>query len=190
MDRLVKGILCIMQVENHVDEEDLEIYHFGIECILLKLMHIVSYLLIGIFMKELLSLLVSASILIPLRRKAGGYHAKTRIGCYIFSCCIVVLLCLLNKIMMAPVAGAIGMIAADILILLFAPVENVNRVLEPDEKSLFRRQAIGLLVMANVIVSIIFIINKHLFLAYWLENGVISTGLLIFLGLNDWNIYE
>ncbi len=86
MDRVVKSILIKMQTGKLVDEEEIEIYQFGIECMLLKVVHIVSYLLIGICMRELLSLLVSGSILIPLRRKAGGFHAKTRMGCYIFSC--------------------------------------------------------------------------------------------------------
>ncbi|MDE6432675.1 MAG: accessory gene regulator B family protein [Lachnospiraceae bacterium] len=179
MDRLVKGILIKMQTEEFVVEEDVEIYQFGLECILLKLIHIASYLLISICMGELLSLLISGSILIPLRRKTGGYHAKTRMGCYIFSCCVVFLLCLLNKTAKAPTAGIIGMVVADILILMFAPVENENRVLESDEKILFRKQAIGLLVLSNVMVLAILLIHKYLFVAYCLEKGVIFTGVLV-----------
>lgn len=183
MDKLVKGILLKMQTEKFVDGEDVEIYQFGLECMLLKLVHVASYLFIGICMGELLSLLVSGSILIPLRRKVGGFHAKTRIGCYIFSCCVVFLLCLLNKVVITYVAGIIGMVIADILILLFAPVENENRMLDLDEKILFRKQAIGLLVLANVVISTIFLIHKYLFIAYWLESGVIFTGVLLILGI-------
>ncbi len=183
MDRLVRGILHKIQTEELVDKEDIEIYQFGLECMLLKLIHIVSYLLIGICMGEVFSLIVSGSILIPLRRKAGGYHAKTRLGCYIFSCIVVFLLCLFNKVTIAPIAGIIGMVVADILILLFAPVENENRVLEPDEKILFRKQAIGLLVSANIVVLVILLIHKSLFIAYWLEKGVIFTGVLLVFGI-------
>lgn len=50
----------------------------------LKLLHYISYLIIGIALDSLLSLFVSACIFIPLRTKAGGYHANTRIGCYFF----------------------------------------------------------------------------------------------------------
>lgn len=172
-----------MQTEKLVDEEDVDIYQFGIECMLLKVIHIATYLLIGICMEELLSLLVSGSILISLRRKAGGYHAKTRMGCYIFSCCVVFLLCLFNKTAMTSVDGIIGMIVADILILLFAPVENENRMLELDEKILFRKQEIRLLALINVVVSAIFLLNKYLFVAYWLEKGVIFAGVILVLGV-------
>ena len=183
MDRLVNCILFKMQSEKLVDEEDIEIYQFGLECILLKLIHIISYLLIGICMGDVFSLLVSGSILIPLRRKTGGYHAKTRVGCYIFSCCVVLLLCLFNKAEMALMVRTAGMIVADILILLLTPMENENRVLELDEKILFRKQAIVLLALVNVVVVIIFLIQKYLFLAYWLENGVLFTGGLLALGV-------
>lgn len=179
MDRLVNCILFKMQSEKLVDEEDIEIYQFGLECILLKLIHIISYLLIGICMGDVFSLLVSGSILIPLRRKTGGYHAKTRVGCYIFSCCVVLLLCLFNKAEMALMVRTAGMIVADILILLLTPMENENRVLELDEKILFRKQAIVLLALVNVVVVIIFLIQKYLFLAYWLENGVLFTGVMV-----------
>ena len=76
-----------------------------------------------------------------------------------------------------------GMILAEILIFHFAPVENENRMLELQEKMLFRKQAIQLLITVNVIISIIFLIHKYLFLAYWLEKGVIFTGILLVLGL-------
>ena len=52
--------------------------------------------------------------------------------------------------------GIMGMILAEILIFHFAPVENENRMLELQEKMLFRKQAIQLLITVNVIISIIF----------------------------------
>lgn len=71
-------------LESCISKDDLEIYSFGLECMFLKLLHYISYLIIGIALDSLLSLFVSACILIPLRTKAGGYHANTRIGCYFF----------------------------------------------------------------------------------------------------------
>lgn len=183
MNRLVRGILIKIQTERFVGKEDIEIYQFGLECMLLKAVHMISYLLIGICMGELPSLLVSGGVLISLRRKAGGYHAKTRIGCYMFSCCVVFLLCLTNKIGLKPIVGIIGMVVVNILIVLYAPVENENRALEPEEKILFRKQAIGLLVVTNVIILTILLIHKYLFVAYWLEKGVVFAGILLMLGV-------
>lgn len=183
MDKLVKIILLKLQDEDFVDEENVEIYRFGLECMLLKAVHIVSYLLIGFCMRELLSLVVSGSILILLRRKTGGYHAKTKAGCYIFSCATVVMLCMFNKTPIMPMVGIIGVIVADILIVLYAPIENENRRLEVGEKNYFRRQAIGYLVVVNVMVAVILLIKKCLIVAYWMESGLIFSGVLLALAV-------
>lgn len=84
MNYIIRVILECSISESCISEDDLEIYNFGLECMFLKLLHYISYLIIGIALDSLLSLFVSACIFIPLRTKAGGYHANTRIGCYFF----------------------------------------------------------------------------------------------------------
>lgn len=183
MDWFIEKASKQLETRHLVNKSDLEVYCFGLECALLKMVHIMSYFLIGLCMGELLSLIVSGCVLILLRRKTGGYHAKTRIGCYIFSCSMVVILCFLNKFPILPIIDIMGVIITDVLIILFAPIENENRELEVDEKILFRKQAIGYLVVVNIIVVIIILINKYSFITIWLENGLILTGVLLVLGI-------
>ncbi len=183
MDWFTANILRQLEIKKCIGENDLEVYRFGLECILLKALHIISYLLIGLWTGEILSLMTSATVLIPIRRKSGGYHAKTRMGCYIFSCCTVFLLSLCNKITFYFVFSIAGLTVADTLILLFAPVENENRELEVDERLLFGRQARRMLVIANSVIAVIYLTGKSLFLAHWLSNGVIFAGMLLFMGM-------
>lgn len=182
MDRLVKCILLRMQTENLVDGENAEIYQFGLECMLLKVVHVTSYLVIGLCMGELLSLAVSGSILIALRRKAGGYHAKTRIGCYIFSCVTVALLCLLNKILTMPAIGIAGAIVADALVLWLAPAGNENRELDAVDRALFRKQAICRVAAVNAMLAAMLLFSRYACVAHWVENGLIFAGILLLLG--------
>ncbi len=183
MNWVIEKLLKQLELRNLIKRSDSEIYSFGLECVLLKILHISSYALIGLCMGELVSLLVSAIALIPLRKKAGGYHAKTRTGCYIFSCGSVFLLCLINRITSISLLSILEIFAADILILLFAPVENENRTLESNEKLFFRKQARNLLIIVNGIIAIICMIDKCLFLACWLGNGIILAGMLLLLGV-------
>ncbi len=183
MDKITQKILKQLQTKNLIKKDDLQIYSFGLECLFLKIIHILSYLLIGLCMKELLSLLISGSVLIPLRRKAGGYHAKTRSGCYVFSCCVVFLLCLTNKTTAIPLIIYGELLITDILILLFAPVENENRKLNLDEQNLFRKQAIKLLFIVNAIIIAICLLDNYLFLAHWSKNGIIFAGGLLLMGI-------
>ncbi len=183
MDKIIQKILQQLETRSFVKQDDLELYGFGIECLLLKIIHIISYVLIGLCMKELLSLLISGAVLIPLRRKTGGYHAKTRTRCYVFSCCVVFLLCLANKTTVIPFISYGGILVTNILILLVAPIENENRKLDPDELALFRRQARKLLFILNTVIIAIYLLDKYLFLAHWLENGMIFAGGLLIIGI-------
>lgn len=183
MDWIIRELLIQLEKRHIVNKEDLEIYGFGLECTILKFLHLLSYLFIGICMGEILSLAVSGSVLILLRQKAGGVHAGTRLGCYIYSCTIVILLCLLNKAPFIPIYSIIGVIVADLLIILFAPLENENRELDADEKKVFRKQVIGYLIVVNMIIAIFLVVNKYLFVAYWMCNGLIFTGALLVLGV-------
>ena len=70
-----------------INEKEADLYQFGIECLVLKLIHCISYLCIAACFQMVPQLIVIGCVLIPLRRNAGGYHAKTKMGCYIFSCC-------------------------------------------------------------------------------------------------------
>lgn len=183
MEWVIEKALNQLEQRGLVKQTELEIYQFGLECALLKLVHVISYLIIGICTKEVLSLFISACVLIPLRRKSGGYHAKTRKGCYIFSCCTVFLLCLMNKTKIPVIFGAIGMLITNVLILCFAPVENDNRKLSADEKVTFHRQAAVLLVIVNSVIIISFISGKYLTIAYWFRNGLIFVGVLLLIGI-------
>lgn len=183
MDEFIKHILYRLWSEKYIDSENVEIYQFGLECMLLKVIHFTSYLFIGLFMGEFLSLIVSGSVLMLLRRSTGGYHAKTKTGCYVFSCSVVALLCFTNKISMPLIVGLIGTAMADTLILWFAPIENGNRKLDQDEKIYFRKRAMRYLLLINTMMGFLFFIDQYLFIAYWLEIGLIFAGGLFAIGL-------
>lgn len=183
MDWLIGKILKQLESENYVEKDELEIYAFGLECTLLKLVHMVSYILIGLCMDSFLSLVVSGSVLISIRRKAGGYHAKTRLGCYMFSCGIVFLLCLVNRLSVSYHLSICEIVVTDILILFLAPVENENRKLEPNEKVLFQRQVRCRLVIINGMIAVLGLAGLNSVFAYCLGNGVVFAGVLLVLGV-------
>ena len=184
MKQIIKYLMEQIELSNIVEKDDLEIYRFGLECALLKLIHIVSYLIIGICMKSLISLLISGIVLIALRRRTGGFHCNTPKSCYFFSCGIVVSLCLLNRISATPIIIIFKMIMTDIIVFCMAPLENVNHRLKPEKKSAYRKRAIVYLTSINVLVAIIMMIHKVyscLFLVNWISNGLFFVGMLLFL---------
>lgn len=90
MDKLLKNVLSCMRTKGLLDKNEEDVYRFGLECLLLEVVHYLSYIVIGFAMRMIIPMIVTAMVLIPLRRKSGGFHARTRSGCYLFSCSIVV----------------------------------------------------------------------------------------------------
>lgn len=167
MDKLLKNVLSCMRTKGLLDENEEDVYRFGLECLLLEVVHYLSYIVIGFAMRMIMPMIVTAMVLIPLRRKSGGFHARTRSGCYLFSCSIVVAVCLLDKIIFPLWLCTITT---------FAPIENENRTLDQEEQKKFRKQALIILVLADM--AIIISHKIHIEVCQWLLNGMIVAALL------------
>lgn len=176
MIALLRKIIVCMKSKGIISESEEDVYYFGLECLFIKLIHYSSYILIGAFLRMLIPMLISAMVLIPLRRKSGGFHARTRSGCYLFSCIIVLVVCLLDDIIF-PVWLCITIIfGANVIILAFAPIENENRTLDHEERKKFRKQALIVLALADV--AIIISHKNHIEVCQWLLNGMMVAALL------------
>ena len=80
MDKLLKNVLSCMRTKGLLDGNEEDVYRFGLECLLLEVVHYLSYIVIGFAMRMIMPMIVTAMVLIPLRRKSGGFHARTRSG--------------------------------------------------------------------------------------------------------------
>ena len=181
MNSLIQHILFRMKTEELVNDEDEDVYRFGLECLLLKMIHYLSYIFIGFSLHMTVPMLVSVMLLMGLKSKTGGYHAKTRLGCYFFSCFIVFLICLLNKVEYPAWLFALAVFSANFIIWRFAPVENANRDLDKLEIKDFRRQALFMLCVVDVAVIATTAI-KSFAISQWLLNGLLVEAALIVVG--------
>lgn len=180
MDKLLENILFCMKSRGLVDENEEDVYRFGLECLFLKVVHYLSYVVISIILQMTIPMLVSAMVLMPLRRKSGGFHARTRTGCYLFSCTIVVLVCLLNKIIFPLWISVLTLVLSNVIEVAFAPVENENRLLDKTERKVFRRQALSILVIEDVAIIISSIADWTI--CQCLLKGVVIAAQLTLLG--------
>lgn len=180
MDRLLKNILSRMREKGLLEESEEDVYLFGLECLLLEVVHYLSYIIIAFTMGMTIPMIVTAMVLIPLRRKSGGFHARTRSGCYLFSCFVVVVVCLLDKVVFPLWLGAVTIFGANVIIFAFAPIENENRILDYNEKKKFRKQALMILGLADVAVITLYQNNTEI--CQWLLNGMMVAALLNLFG--------
>ena len=159
-DRILSQLIKL----NMIDSEDEEIYRFGLEGLSLKLIHYTSYLVIAFLAHEMMRFLIFFAAFLVLRKNAGGYHAKTKAGCYISSCLtvsgIVVCFNLIDNFEIFLSGANILMILADLCIFIFAPVGNRTRVLEQEELMVFKKRSCEFLIFENLLVILLVAIGQ------------------------------
>lgn len=177
-DRLLKQMIRL----HIIDEEEEEIYRFGIEGLLLKLLHYSSYLLIAFLSQEMVHFLLFFVAFLLLRKSAGGYHAKTKLICYICSCLTVFGAIMCMK--MFPQRNYVVMICmgmtliADLIISMLAPLGNLNRRLDEEEARCFRKKTKKVLVIENIFV-VAFMCVKSWNYAIPIMIAVVCEGILL-----------
>ncbi len=173
-----------------ISKEDRSVYHFGMECLFLKALHYSSYAVIGAAMGEVRVLLGMGCAFIPLRKSAGGYHAKTRSGCYLLSCMTVFVTLRIYSYKISNYLISICYFVGVAAILILAPLDNENKRMDEDERKYFKR-------MSRVVVGIITIIillDKYWgndFLGELLMYGTVVSAISVIAGAIDkklkWN---
>ena len=129
-----------------VDQEEIDIYKFGLECCLLKTVHYITYCLIALVCDCFWEFLIFI-----LRKYAGGVHANTRMGCLIISNLFLSGVLIVGQRIEKCALLSILSILSLLVIILFAPVDNPNRVLSYIEKKKFRKKAIFISLLEIVI---------------------------------------
>ncbi len=173
LDRLVKV--------HAINSADTEVYKFGIEVTLLKIIHYTSYFLISLWMKRVFEGVIIISVYYGFRCNVGGYHAKTRIGCYIFSCLAVFISLLAVDYNISPLAMIIIALINLVVLISLPAVSNENRKVEPEEEELFRRRLYRvtfLFIAAFIVTSIL----QGWSLVWLYTIGLILASLLLVLG--------
>lgn len=178
---LVEKILGNLIESNSIDVADVEIYKFGIETTLLKALHYTSYFLMALYMNKVFEFTIIFTVFYIFRRNTGGYHARTRIGCYLFSC-VAIFLSFFATELNFNWRGATIISVLDIIILLaLSPVQNSNRNLDIEEISCFKHR----IRILSVIFFVVYIITIELRAGYYIALytiGLTMDTLLTILG--------
>lgn len=171
---IIRNLVCY----NLVNEDEIEIYKFGIECFVLKVIHYFTYCIIALFCGCLYEFVFFIISYIALRKYAGGIHANTRIGCLVISNFILSGVLILGHKIEKSVLLYILSVLSFLVIVLFAPVDNPNRILSNAERKRFKKIAI-LVCLLELVVS--FAGYKFEYLK-WVQFGVIIGAFMTILG--------
>lgn len=142
--------------DNHIiKEENKEIIVYGIDALLSTLINVVIVVGLGLILKLFLPTVVFLISFAVLRVFAGGYHAKTRIGCTASFLTIYLAGMTLQQytpdIFVKPVTIGLAAISfASVFIL--APVEHPNRPYQGNDYQVFKRMSRIIVILQTLLV--------------------------------------
>lgn len=139
-----------------VKAEDVEMYIYGINQILVSVLNVSSALIIGLIFGMFLEVAVFMAAYIPLRIFAGGYHAKTPLRCYIFSVIMLIIVSIgMKYIPLAEWAYYAILLVAALVVLVLSPVEDKNKPLDEIERKVYKKRA-ALIAVAELMIGLVF----------------------------------
>lgn len=92
---MVNYILSKMIINNIIDENELDNYHYALEVLFLKMVHFIMIIGIGLYFNILIETIIFLYIYCSVRKYIGGYHSKNLYICLLLSVLFIVFLELL-----------------------------------------------------------------------------------------------
>lgn len=165
-----------------IASEERELYRYGFQQGLTMLLNLLTAVIIGMICGMLWQSVVFYVAYIPLRSYAGGYHAKTPTGCYIFS--VVLMFAILSAMRLAPPSSlmcGIMLLCASACILLGAPVEDSNKPLDAAEQKVYGRRA-RVVTVFELALAVLSLLLQWRSLAVCLTATLVVASALLLLG--------
>lgn len=154
--------------------EEKEVVSYGLESLKSDLTAAIMTMLIGGCFGLLMEGILLWGLIYPLRKNAGGFHARTRTGCLLLSTGILAVFfaCLIKYIWPRNVYILITAIFFVVIICL-APVENPNKRLTQMERDIYGRRARTILITESMLFLLALLFGWKNLMA------VITTGFTI-----------
>lgn len=138
-----------------VEAEDVELYIYGINQILVAMLNLSTALIIGLIFGVFFEIAVFMAAYIPLRSFAGGFHAKTPLRCYVFSVIMLTGVSISMKCVFAADWVYYAILAATALVVfILFPVEDRNKTLDVIEQDVYKTRTIVISIV-EILLSIL-----------------------------------
>lgn len=182
--RVINKIISSMK-KNISDDIDDEIISYGLEIIITKAVFIAIIIFLGIITKCLPDVIAFIIAFTVIRQYGGGYHADTRIRCFILSVLTLVLDIVMIKLAELGFISMLFLIIITLLSIVYiwivAPIDTKNKRLDADEIVHYGKRAKVVVIILCLIVCILlfFKINNY---ARAIMFGIVTEAFLMIAG--------
>lgn len=144
-----------------IQEEDIDTCRYGLDVFISSALEIASILIIAAFVGNFFQAVLLFTAFIPLRIYAGGYHADTRVKCYLISVGVYVFLTLFTSVISPKVYATVSIIltlTALVTVLTSAPVIHKNKSVCEIERKYYRKLSISICLIESIIILILTVV--------------------------------
>ncbi len=133
-----------------------DIYSYALEKYLSGLINMIIFTAVALLLRIPLETAVFFVFYAPLRKYAGGIHARTRLQCTVLSLIFLVVLINAAKLFCRTeywvIITAAGITFAAVFVFLFAPVDSEKRRLSAETKKHYRRLSRGIVLSESLLI--------------------------------------
>lgn len=167
-----------------VDNDKREVFKYGLENLIISMVEILSVFFLSIVFNNTLYTAIFLATFISLRRYTGGYHAKTKYGCYAVFVTIYLIFSMIIKYISEKYISAfeiITLLFSWFAVMKYAPIANENKKINQIERKMFRKFGMILnLVMSGIVVlTIIMFPFSKVVLSIAIGQAVVSISMLV-----------
>lgn len=182
MDKLLDMIMEFVSKNKDFDSDEAEVVRYGLEMFILKAVFSAAALAVGAIMHSFWECLVFIILFSAIRSCAGGYHADTRIQCFIQSVLTFVIVFAVLKVYTYFIPQLlVSSVLFAISLWFFSPIDTENRRLSADECRTFRKKTRIFLCIEAIIAVISYLLDfGNISCAVML--AVITSGVLMSVG--------
>ncbi len=161
---VIEKIVASMIEKNAISTEDRQLYAYGLYQSFLLAVNVASSILLGIVFGIFVQSALLITCYIPLRSYSGGYHCKTPLRCYLFS--VISLSVVLAVIKYQIITGyfvAVLLVLSVAVIIWLAPMESYNKPLDEEERLVFRKRTLVIVVLLTTILTLFYGLKQYQF---------------------------
>lgn len=158
MKNISDSIADMLWSQEIIQEDDIDKCKYGISIFFSSFFEIFSILLIAAFIGNFIETLLLFGAFIPLRIYAGGYHADTKIKCYLISLVMYGIFYIMTKYIPCNMFQAINIfctVLSTIIVLIKAPVIHFNKKVNNIERKYYRKFSIEICLIETVIILLL-----------------------------------
>ena len=184
MNQILDHLMEKLLKDGFARSEDAEIVRFGLELTFMRTIISAATIIVAFALDSAPAVIAFMAVYQPLRSFCGGYHAKTRTLCFLFSMLEIVSVITATKILTYKFCHSSALffiISGLTMIITFAPTDTPSKPFDTVERIVFRKRSLIALFYALIMADIcMYFSHDTMLLAVSL--AVFFTGFLLVIG--------